>query len=122
MMLYPTWHPLPRPPSFPEDPQLDRLVADYEPTMEGFRLRMKRRNARDLRKGIFGPKGSRDVPDQGGGVMAFELPKGWRLRLTYHETSGMNAGDVDAEFISPARRQVRVRRQREAAPLAEAHA
>src|SRR5271165_5609787 len=67
-----------------------------------------RRNARDLRKGIFGPKGLRQVPDSGGGVMDFNLPKGWTLRLTYHaagdydfERRRMRAADVEAEFIPP---------------------
>ena len=41
-----------------------------------------RRNARDLRKGLFGPKGVRDVP-KGEGVRTFDLPRGWTLRLTY---------------------------------------
>jgi hypothetical protein len=109
MMLYPIWHPLPRPRFFPEDPRLDRLLDSYDRTIGYFKLRMFRRNARDLRKGIFGPKGLRQVPDSGGGVLAFDLPKGWTLRLTYHaagdydfERRRLKAGDVEAEFFPPA--------------------
>jgi hypothetical protein len=100
-MLYPIWKPLPRPRHFPEDPRLDRLLADYSLRVGYFKLRMKRRHARDLRKGLFGPQGVLDVP-RGRGVRTFELPKGWTLRLTYYETAW--AGDVDAEFIPPAMR------------------
>jgi hypothetical protein len=51
-MLYPIWTLLPRPRFFPEDPQLDRLLAsNYDPKAGYFKLRMFRRNARDLRKG-----------------------------------------------------------------------
>ena len=59
---------------------------------------MKRRHARDIRKGLFGPQGVLDVP-KGHGVRTFELPKDWTLRLTYYETAW--AGDVDAEFFPP---------------------
>src|SRR5271166_2520613 len=108
-MLYPIWQWLPRPRHFPEDPTLDRLLdSNYDPMVGYFKMRMFRRNARDLRKGIFGPKGLRQVPDSGGGVMDFNLPKGWTLRLTYHaagdydfERRRMRAADVEAEFIPP---------------------
>jgi hypothetical protein len=66
---------------------------------------MKRRNARDLRKGIFGPEGGRNIPDCDGGEMEFPLPKGWGLHLTYHPTFGFQAGKVDAEFIPPVIRE-----------------
>jgi hypothetical protein len=78
------------------------LLLRYDPTVGYLALRMKRRNARDLRKGIFGPKGLRDVP-KGEGVRTFALPNGWTLRLTYGERpQGWRlAGDVVAEFIPP---------------------
>jgi hypothetical protein len=58
-MLYPIWQPLPRPSHFPQDPKLDWLLAsNFDPRLDYFELRMFRRNARDLRKGLFGPKGS----------------------------------------------------------------
>ena len=100
-MLYPIWQPLPRPRHFPEDPKLERLLANYDPEFGYFRLRMKRRNARDLRKGLFGAKGVRNVP-QGEGVLRFPLPNGWTLRLTYALPSPeIEAGNVVAEFIPP---------------------
>jgi hypothetical protein len=110
MTLYPIWKALPRPPYFPDDSQLERLVnSTFDPAAGYLKLRMKRRHARDLRKGLFGPEGGRNVPDRDtGGVMEFDLPKGWTLRLTYHarsefdaECRRMWAGDVDAEFIPP---------------------
>jgi hypothetical protein len=119
LMLYPIWQRLPRPPHFPEDPTLDRLLAsNYDPRLDGFKLSLRRREARDLRKGVFGPKGSRVVPkfsgdlDEYDGVMEFDLPKGWRLRLDYHPAQGYDferhkaeAGLVEAEFIPPRARQ-----------------
>jgi hypothetical protein len=63
---------------------------------------MFRRNARDLRKGLFGPEGTRDVP-KGRGERRFGLPKGWNVRLTYHEAPW--AGVVDVEFIPPTMRE-----------------
>jgi hypothetical protein len=99
-----------RPYHFPEDPKLDRLLATYDPEIGYFSLSMKRRNARDLRKGLFGAEGSMVVPDFAGhldeydGVMEFDLPKGWLLRLTYQlPPSRIKAGNVDAEFIPPKR-------------------
>ncbi len=92
---------MPRPAHFPDDPRLERLVDNYDCAIGSFKLSMKRRNARDLRKGIFGPEGGRNVPDRDGGEMEFPLPEGWTLRLTYHETFGVQAGKVDAEFIPP---------------------
>jgi len=108
-MLYPIWKALPRPRFFPDDPRLERLLdGNYDPAAGYLKLRIKRRHARDLRKGLFGPEGSRNVPDRYGGVMAFKLPKGWTLRLTYYaagqydfERRRAKAGDVDAEFIPP---------------------
>ena len=49
--LYPIWIPLPRPPHFPRDPKLDRLLASYDSKIGCFELQMKRRHARALRKG-----------------------------------------------------------------------
>jgi hypothetical protein len=89
-MLYPIWILLPRPAHFPQDPKLDRLLASYGPKIGRFKLQMKRRHARDLRKGLFGPKGLRRVPDCDGGPMEFDLPNGWTLRLTYYA-----AGEYD---------------------------
>jgi hypothetical protein len=120
-MLYPIWQPLPRPPHFPQHWRIDRLLAStYDPGMEGFTLSLLRREARDLRKGIFGPKGSRVVPkfsrnlDECDGVMVFDLPNGWRLRLTYERPrSRTKAGHVAAEFIPPAiRAEPRISRDR----------
>jgi hypothetical protein len=99
-----------RPPNFPYDERLERLLLTYNPDIGYFELQLKRRNARDLRKELFGPKGLRDVPDRYGDVMTFRLPNGWRLRLTYYEqeydyeTRHLAAGDVDAEFIPPPMR------------------
>jgi hypothetical protein len=80
-ILYPIWQRLPRPRFFPEDPRLDRLLAsNYDPTLDGFKLTLRRCEARDLRKGIFGPKGSRIVPKFSGDLntynrkMEFDLP------------------------------------------------
>ena len=112
LMLYPIWTPLPRPVHFPQDPKLDRLLDSYDPEIGRFELQMKRRHARALRKGLFGPKGLRRVPDRDGGSMEFDLPYGWALRLTYYAAGGydfkrrrMKAGDVDAEFIPPKTRK-----------------
>jgi len=110
-MLYPIWQLLPRPRFFPEDVELERLLdGNYGPAVGNFKVRMKRRHARDLRKGLFGPRGLRDVPDRDtGGVMEFDLPKGWTLRLTYHAKGVFErrtqAGEVDAEFIPSTMRE-----------------
>src|ERR1700730_13945421 len=111
MMLYPIWMRLPRPRHFPEDPKLDRLLDSYDPTIGYFTLSLWRREARDLRKGLFGAKGSRVVPEFSGdlddydGVMEFSLPNGWRLRLTYGPPpSRTKAGNVEAEVIPPRAR------------------
>ena len=109
-MLYPIWLPMPRPPHFPQDTTLDRLLAGgYDPNIGPFKLSLWRREARDLRRGLFGSKGSRVVPkfsrdlDEYDGVMEFDLPNGWRLRLTYERPpSRIRAGNVEAEFIPPA--------------------
>jgi hypothetical protein len=116
-MLYAIWQPLPRPRHFPEDPKLDRLLdSHFDPKIRSLKLSLWRRQARDLRKGLFGPKGLRDVPDGSGGVMEFDLPHGWTLRLTYREKAyGWNASDVKAEFISPRNREQRSPLLREAA-------
>ena len=111
--LYPIWQQLPRPRWFPEDAKLDWLLdSNYDPTVGPFTLSLRRREARDLRKGIFGPKGSRNVPKFTGdleeydGVMDFVLPRGWRLRLTYAPPPWRReAGNVEAEFIPPPVRQ-----------------
>jgi hypothetical protein len=124
-ILFPTWHPLPRPPWFPREPKLDRLLAsNYDRGLDGFKLRLWRREARDLRKGLFGPKGSRKVPrftrdlENYDGVMEFVLPNGWRLRLTYGPPPyDREAGKVGAEFIPP-RAHRRLGRSQHAASLA----
>ena len=106
-MLYPTWHPYPRPRHFPEDPKLDRLLdSNYDPVIGGFKLRLWRREARDLRKGLFGPKGLRDVP-KGEGVRTFDLPRGSTLRLAYDvpPDGWTEPGNVIAEFIPPPMRR-----------------
>jgi hypothetical protein len=112
MMLYPIWMRLPRPRHFPEDPKLDQLIDGYDPGLGYFKLSLWRREARDLRKGLFGAKGSRVVPKFSGdlydydGVMEFNLPNGWRLRLTYDPPpSRFNAGNVEAEFLPPSTRR-----------------
>ena len=112
-MLYPIWQSLPRPRWFPDDPALDRLLnSNYDPRLDRFKLSLLRREARDLRKGLFGPRGSRVVPkfsgnlDEYDGMMEFILPKGWLLRLTYEPPpSRIKAGNVEAEFIPPPVRQ-----------------
>ena len=105
-VLYPIWHPLPRPRHFLEDPRLDRLLDNYDPDVGYFELGLWRREARNLRKGLFGPKGLRDVP-QGEGVRTFDLPRGWTLRLTYDVPPDdlTEPGNVVAEFIPPATRR-----------------
>ena len=116
LMLYPIWQRLPRPRFFPQDPRLDRLLArNYDRGLDGFQLTLRRREARDLRKGIFGPKGSRVVPKSSGnrdkyhGVMEFDLPNGWRLHLAYEPrpASRRKPGKVAAEFIPPRARRSR---------------
>jgi hypothetical protein len=55
--LYPTWHPLPRPRSFPEDADSERLLDGYfEPRLGYFKLTLKRRHARDFAKGAVRPR------------------------------------------------------------------
>ena len=129
-MLYPIWKALPRPRFFPDDPWLVWLLdRNYDPALGPLKLRMKRCHARDLRKGLFGPQGSRNVPDRYGGVMAFKLPKAWTLRLTYYasgdydyERRRIKAGDVDAEFIPPTMRvEPPIPCQRQRGDAKEAH-
>jgi hypothetical protein len=106
-MLYPIWQLLPRPRHFPEDPKLDRLLDRYfDPAIGRFSLGMMRRNARDLRKGLFDPKGVRDVP-KGEGVLTLDLPNGWTLSLTYDvpPDGWSEPSDVVAEFIPPTKRK-----------------
>jgi hypothetical protein len=82
---------------------LDRLLAsNYDPAIGYFKLRLWRREARDLRKGLFGSKGLRDVP-KGKGVRNFDLLNGWTLRLTYDvpPDDWSEPGNVVAEFIPP---------------------
>jgi hypothetical protein len=64
------------------------------------------REARDLRKGLFGPKGLRNVP-KGEGVLTLDLPNGWTLRLTYDvpPDGWSEPSDVVAEFIPPTKRK-----------------
>ena len=113
LTLYPIWQRLPRPRFFPQDPRLDRLLAsNYDGGFDGFELFLRRQEARDLRKGLFGPKGSRVVPkssDDSDGVMWFDLPNGWRLRFAYEPRpmSRRKPGQVDAEFIPPRLRRSR---------------
>jgi hypothetical protein len=48
------------------------------------------------------PKFSGDLDDYDG-VMQFDLPNGWRLRLTYERPpSRIRASNVEAEFIRPS--------------------
>jgi hypothetical protein len=77
-------------------------LASYAPEIGSFDVQMKRRNARALRKVLFGSEGLKNVPEDGG-VLEFLLSKGWRLRLTYHRRPRgiAKAGAVTAEFISP---------------------
>jgi hypothetical protein len=106
-----------QPSNFPQDERLHRLLAaDFDPRLGYFEVPMKRRHARDLRKGLFGPQGVRDVPS-GDGVLEFDLPKGWTLRLRYYDTPRdfREPGDVDAEFIPPRRRRERSSLAQEAA-------
>jgi hypothetical protein len=98
-----------RPRSVPMAADSERLLDSYfEPRLGYFKLKLKRRHARDLRKGLFGPEGLRNVPDRSGGVIEFSLPNGWTLRLTYYATGGFDeepsrrkAGNADVEFIPP---------------------
>ena len=86
---------------------MERLLAsNFDPDLDYFELSMKRRHARDLRKGLFGPKGSREMPDFAAvdyGEMWFDLPRGWSLHLIYEPRprSFEAAGNVTAEFIPP---------------------
>ena len=108
-MFYRIWKPLPRPRHFPDDPRLERLLnSNFDPGMGGFKIRMQRRHARDLRKGLFGPEGGGNAPPKFGGVMVFDLPNGWVLRLIYDPVADYDlrwrtfvASDVEAEFIPP---------------------
>ena len=122
----PIWTQEPRPPHFPGTPELDRLLDSYfDPTLGYFKMRMKRRNARALRRVIFGPKGIRNVPDKSGGVMRLDLPNAWTLGLTYYAAGAYDydlrraeAGDVDVEFIPPRARARKLDPQVEAGSLA----
>lgn len=74
------------PPRFSD--RINRLLRYFdtgcgEPP-EGFSHVLYRRQARALRKHLFGSKGLNTVPRLWGGEpMEFDLPKGWRLRLSY---------------------------------------
>jgi hypothetical protein len=101
-----------RPPHFPDNPRLDRLITTgFAASLGPFILRLVRRQARDLRKGLFGPFGSREVPTdvfgrRCAGVMTFDLPRGWLLRLSYAAPPPaweFIASDVLAEFLPPRR-------------------
>jgi hypothetical protein len=98
----------------PDNPKLVRLLEGFDPEIGPFKLLMQRRHARDLRKWLFGPKGSRIVPEFNGNVahfdgeMEFALPNGWRLRLCYGAPAyEIQASYVDAEFIPPPNRKKR---------------
>jgi hypothetical protein len=107
-MFYPIWQPLPRPRHSPEDPKLDRLLdGNFDPRVGYFKLRLWRREARDLRKGLFGPKGIRKDTPKGAGVRTFDLPNDWTLRLTYDAPPDDRSepGNVVAEFIPPTTRK-----------------
>jgi len=97
-----------RPANFPYDQKLEWLLLTHDPQIGRFKLRMKRRHARALRRELFGSKGVNIVPSDCG-VMKFNLAKGWTLRLTYlgfdELAEGYVAGDVEAEFIPPASRE-----------------
>jgi hypothetical protein len=98
------------------------LLDSYlDPEVGQFKLRIQRRHARDLRKGLFGPKGLRDVP-KGECVRAFDLPNGWTLRLTYDvpPDDWTQPGNVVAESIPPTR-QGRVPTPRHLALADEVH-
>jgi hypothetical protein len=109
LMFYTIWKLMPRPRHFPDDPRLERLLnSNFDPAVGAFKIRVQRRHARDLRKGLFGPEGGRNVPSKSGGVRTFDLPNGWILRLTYHAVGTytvkwrrLTSSDVDAEFIPP---------------------
>ena len=108
-MLYPIWQPLPRPRFFPKDPKLDWLLAsNFDPGVGYFTLSLWRREARDLRKGLFGPKGLRKNVPKGEGVRRFDLPNGWTLCLRYDAPpeDWDEPGDVIAEFFPPITRNV----------------
>jgi hypothetical protein len=79
-MLEDTFHPIwtqePRPPHFPDAPEIDWLLdSHFDPRLGYFKQRMKRRNARALRRAIFGPKGIRRVPGRPGGVVELDCPR-----------------------------------------------
>jgi hypothetical protein len=105
---------------FPKDPRLDRLLASFDPEIGYFKLPMKRRNARDLRKGLFGSVGLTDVP-YAYGVRTYQLTGGWTLRLTYYvpPEGCREPGDVDAEFIPPWDPEERPERKKEPARSAD---
>jgi hypothetical protein len=86
---------------------LDQLLdSNYARRVGCFKLRLRRTEVRDLRKGLFGPKGLRNVP-KGEGALSFDLPKGWTLRLMYDAPPNDwgKPGNVVAEFIPPATRR-----------------
>lgn len=72
--------------NFPRHPQLTGLLAylrggDGPPT-EPFSFLLFRRQARELRRYLFGPEGLNQVADAGDS-MTFDLGKGWTLCLTW---------------------------------------
>jgi hypothetical protein len=94
-----------RPAHFPKNEKLDRLIAEhFDPSVGPFAVERYRRHARDLRRALFGPVGSRDVPDHKGGMLEWRLPQGWTLRLTYERCGDgfEDAGEALAQFIPPA--------------------
>jgi len=86
----------------PSSPELGRLLrGDFDPQIGSFEVRTTRNMARNLRRHFFGPKGLKKVP-RGAGVMEFDLPCGWTMRLHYGRPGNFEkAGDVTAEFIPP---------------------
>ena len=114
-----------RPPNFPYNDKLEWLLLTWDPQIGYFKLSMKRRHARALRRHLLGPKGITIAPSDYG-VMKFRLDNGWTLRLRYlgfdELAEGYVAGDVDAEFIPPTMRKEPVPARRSEGSAAQAHA
>jgi hypothetical protein len=101
---------------FPYHPTLEELLRTFDPAIGPFRVNMFRRNARDLRKWLYGPDAIGDAP-RGSGLGIIALPRGWELVLVYEEPPGpREAGKVIALFRPPAEEEG----SQEAPPCAEA--
>jgi hypothetical protein len=99
----------------PYHEKLQHLLKTGDPGIGYFTVTMKRHEVQNLRKALFGPKGSRDAP-KGAGTRMLVHPNGWRVQLNYAERGRTfsDAGEAIAQFIPPASGEEHGPRQRAA--------